>query len=817
MSRGIALILVFSALLIAWPDLDLFLLPEDGGTGESTTSSLAGWTLDGFLPGGMAAAAEVVIETTRFTIDKETGITTYEDGLFRAGNITLFAARLELDKSRQYLKAEGFIRVETPTVSGSASSALYDAVKGVAVLRDANLYVPERGLYLRGEEVTLKAEGVFSLKEWSFTTCQPDVPAGWRLSSSELTLEELGMAVAWNPVLSIGPVPVFWLPVMAWPVVTERRSGFLFPEISEDGSSLKRLDLGLRIKTPVFLNLGLEHDLTINPEFIEKRAPALGLEYNYAFRSGQVGSLSAFGLKENNARDPAQENDFLPPGEAALRDPEPGRYLLDYRHNELFGEGARLTLAYHHSSDGQVRREYERVGEYRPYRTYQATLTHQGEWTGLGFTFEQNADFLQESIYADGESTTDMELRPQRLPHLFAGAGGQFLGGWGTGLELGASLTRFVAPGDVSGRMTVGTPELSWPLALGGSVELRPTLKRHYVAYRQLARRASDGSEIELDDQSFSQGEGNLELRAAFGKVFPPKKDQGRSYKHLIVPRLILNGVEDVPQPYADKVLRTRVARELITFRLDNQVLRVSTAEKTGDLAGEYFRFNIIQRYNRLREADAEPLTGPVLEGDQETEAGEPLLPLILETAVSGTASSFSASLHYHHQREEVTRSALGYNLNLSKHSRLGLAYAFNEFTYRTPEDELVSEGESFTFGGETPLSDRISMGFEGRLNLKDDPPPLDRRLDQGLAFMEYHPGCYRARLSYEEIVGSTLENGEENFFVQRRIWLTFNLRGVGGGSDSPITARREEPSGGGRVAGSGAAGRSQTAGQCAG
>ncbi len=57
--------------------------------------------------------------------------------------------------------------------------------------------------------------------------------------------------------------------------------------------------------------------------------------------------------------------------------------MLDWEHNQELWEDSRLVLSFHHSSDGQVRREYQRVTQYRPWRTYQASSPARAAgWTG---------------------------------------------------------------------------------------------------------------------------------------------------------------------------------------------------------------------------------------------------------------------------------------------------------------------------------------------------------------------------------------------------------------------------------------------------
>ncbi|MCH8077021.1 MAG: WecB/TagA/CpsF family glycosyltransferase [SAR324 cluster bacterium] len=242
--------------------------------------------------------------------------------------------------------------------------------------------------------------------------------------------------------------------------------------------------------------------------------------------------------------------------------------------------------------------------------------------------------------------------------------------------------------------------------------------------------------------------------------------------------------------------------KRLAVLRLDNTLLGrlagsgagVSGTEKAasanaGDVR-ELLSINLIQRYNFLREADADPLQGPGFSGDQETDAGEPLLPLILSGQAKGAGYTLRFRLDYHHQQDRLTRAALSWAGQAGPHTSLSAGYGFNAFTHFTPDNKLVPESNSFNFAGEMALGGALSMGFSGRFNLLDRAPPLDKRLDRSLLFLEYNPACYAVRLSVEETVNTVLENGQESFFVNRRVALTFNLRGLVGGGK---TATRNE------------------------
>jgi hypothetical protein len=754
-----------------------------------------------WLPGGAARAAELQIEAPRFSFDQAANTYTYEDGRLSLGELSLFASHMELNATTGKVSASGFIRIQTPDVTGVAESMELDATSRVGTFHGADLYVSQGGIYLRAREVTIRPDGRLIVRHCSLTTCTPDVPGAWSIAASTLDLRPDGVSIAWNPRLYLGPVPVLWLPIMAWPTVHERRSGVLLPHISRDTSSLKRFDLGWRVGIPVFMDLGYNQDLTFTPESIQNRGVALGFEYNYAFWENQFGRITLWGINERTPRVPGEEDDLLtlqgltPPKDAL------SRYREDWLHNQALTDATRLILSYHNSSDGQVRREYDGVSEYRPYQTYQASVTGQWPWADAALTYEQNADYREESVYAIGRSYTDVDLRPQLLPRLTTQFGGRLFDAVPLTLGVGLSATRFVAPHDVSGTLAEASPTLSLPIALGGSFELRPSVTRHFVTYASLTQYNAGNPDTVLPDQSFAQTEGTLELRGAFARVFSLEGGRYGALKHRVVPRLVLTGVQDVPQPFSDHVLRARVAERLVTLRVDNDLLakpRAAMAGPAGAYGGpsegsaraagdegpvrELLHANLIQRYNLLLRRDAPALQGPTPSRREETLPGEPLLPLLLEIGATGSQYSANALVNYHYQLRRATRTEVSVQGSAGPRTALGVGYTFNEFTFVSPEDKVVPQANAFTFSGAVDWSDAWGMGFSGRINLTDGPAPLQRRIDRDEVYVEYRPVCYALRFSYAEQVNSTLENGTEKFFVDRHFSVSFDLVGLVGG-----------------------------------
>src|SRR5699024_7313426 len=83
----------------------------------------------------------------------------------------------------------------------------------------------------RGEAQHVQAlgNGEYLLTDASYTTC-PGTTKAWLLTATSLTIDKKsGRGSAWNSVLHLHGLPVFYLPYMNFPIDDKRHTGFLAP------------------------------------------------------------------------------------------------------------------------------------------------------------------------------------------------------------------------------------------------------------------------------------------------------------------------------------------------------------------------------------------------------------------------------------------------------------------------------------------------------------------------------------------------------------------------------------------------------------
>ncbi|MBI3994135.1 MAG: LPS-assembly protein LptD [Candidatus Lambdaproteobacteria bacterium] len=727
---------------------------------------------------GTARAQELKIDAPRFRFDSAANTYSYENARITMGGLVLDARLVVINLNARELLASGDVRFREGPIFGTGDRLELNVDTGTGVIYSAHLYDQETKYYLDGEIIRRTGPRSFTVETCNLSTCTPR-EASWRVRAGRIDYEVGRFATGRNAVLEVGPVPIFWFPFLAWPTVEKRQSGFLGPVLEFRDNSLTRLRSGTRLALPYFIALGYDQDVTLSPEYISERGPALAADYRYAFVGDQHGQLRVWGIQETHFRTPADENDILPAGEAALRDRYPARFTLDFGHTQGFGGGSRLTLYAQASSDGQVRREYDGVLNYRPYRVFQGTFSQQASWGNAAVTLERRIEYTSESLYADDLRFTDHELLPTLLPRAIYNTGYELFDRVPLALDVDSFATRFTTARGIGGQVTGVQPALTMPISLFGVAELIPSAQRQFVEYAALTYGNPDTRDTALPAVGYAQDSTELELRLPFARVYPRASAQEQDIKHVITPRLIRTSVQDVHQPYAGHVVQPGFGLELATFRLDNQWLGRTKLPNGSEAITRLGTLNFAQRYNLLLEQEQFVSKGPPLPTNLETDPGQPLLPAILEGSITSRPISLGFLLRYHHQLGQVTETRISASGVVNPHSRLQVSYTQNDITYRTPDNKLNPAVTQLTFSGEMTTSDVISVGLSGTVNLRPEPAPLERRIENGLVFLDYHPGCYAVRFSYQEFLDSFVEQTKVQYLVERRFLITFNLGGL--------------------------------------
>lgn len=151
----------------------------------------------------------------------------------------------------------------------------------------------EPDMYFYGETIEKIGPRTYRLSRGGFTSCTQPTPR-WELTSSSFTINLNEYAFLKNTVLEVKGVPVFYLPVLYYPIQDDgRATGFLMPTY---GTSTIR---GTSVSNAFFWAIGRSHDATLFHDWFTSRGQGTGAEYRYTRGSGSEGFARAYFLNES--------------------------------------------------------------------------------------------------------------------------------------------------------------------------------------------------------------------------------------------------------------------------------------------------------------------------------------------------------------------------------------------------------------------------------------------------------------------------------------------------------------------------------------
>jgi len=227
-------------------------------------------------------------------------------------SVDISANSLEYDKANNVYTAKGNVDLQEGTRRLKADEVIYDMnsadviASGNILLQDGEdfikceklslnletktgtiekgtIYIKQNNFTIIGEQIEKVGDQQYKVKKGQFTTCdmpQPD----WKFSARDVDITIEGYAKTKETRFHILDQTVLYLPYGLFPVLTQRQSGFLMPELT-----LSSRD-GIKIKDSYFWAIDKDKDATIGLEYIEKRGFKPELEFRYDVKEGLKGN-----------------------------------------------------------------------------------------------------------------------------------------------------------------------------------------------------------------------------------------------------------------------------------------------------------------------------------------------------------------------------------------------------------------------------------------------------------------------------------------------------------------------------------------------
>ena len=375
----------------------------------------------------------------------------------RGGN-RLVADRVELNRATGEAVAQGkavFFDGQDRLVGERID---FNLNTGTGVVHRAAVFVPPY-YHLSADRMDRLGEGVYSIRQGLFTTCEGDDPPwSFRLGSAEADLES--SITASDTAFLVKGVPVIpYVPFFAAALRRERQSGFLFPEFGTNSR------YGFLTRVPYFWAINESQDMTVAMDVYSKRGIGADVEYRYILSRAAEGKVVAFGVNEN----------FL--DSRASQGLQENRGYIKMQHIWQATPSFSFKVDSNVTSDDYI---------YKTYAYTVADRVRQRADTNLFVTQRWDAATLVGRIYWYQDLTQPRAVELQRVPELKLTSVRQPLPG-STGLlyEGQASFTNFIRQIGTAGIRLDFHPRLYLPIPVGGLFTMTPYAGGRLTLYNQ--------------------------------------------------------------------------------------------------------------------------------------------------------------------------------------------------------------------------------------------------------------------------------------------------------------------------------------------
>lgn len=261
------------------------------------------------------------------------------DGVYTAeGNVVVIwkGMRLVADRTRysaptHMLYASGSVVMtkESTVLKGETLTMNMDT--GIAEMNSTLLTVPETGVKIASDKLVRINENEFTATGTELTSCDTPDPS-WKFGADKLNVNMLGYATARNVIFYVKDIPVLYLPWIAFPVVLEKTSGLLLPQVGYSKTK------GSQLIIPVYWAISPSQDLELDVDIMSRRGVGTGLDYRYIRTRESEGEINTYQIFDR------QEDRW--------------RWQLAQKHKELFSGGANIRMEVNATSDRTFLSDY---------------------------------------------------------------------------------------------------------------------------------------------------------------------------------------------------------------------------------------------------------------------------------------------------------------------------------------------------------------------------------------------------------------------------------------------------------------------------
>jgi len=238
-------------------------------------------------PGGPGQESKpaLVLSAKRLESQIDQRVQAEGDAELRYGETLLRAPSLSYDQATDLARASGGVEVNRAgnVVRGPSLQLYLQRFEGEFLT--PSYFLSQTGGGGRASSLRFIDAKHMRAEQATYSSCpavEGEATPAWQLTAQSLNMDfEANEGVASGAVLRFYGVPILAAPVLSFPLSSERKSGWLPPNIGLDNRS------GFELGLPYYWNIAPQRDATLTPFIMTRRGAGLDSEFRYLESSHQ--------------------------------------------------------------------------------------------------------------------------------------------------------------------------------------------------------------------------------------------------------------------------------------------------------------------------------------------------------------------------------------------------------------------------------------------------------------------------------------------------------------------------------------------------
>jgi LPS-assembly protein len=352
----------------------------------------------------------VTVDADSLTYDREADkLHAKGDVIVTVGGSVLAADQVDIDRKSSQADATGSVVVEDPQGRIRAESASFVLEDETGFLEEGEVYLPQSRFQITGARLEKGIGQTYRIWDGTFTTCQcEDGAPDWSIEGDEIDIELGGWGKLRSGRFKIKDQPILYLPYGTFPILRDRQTGFLFPNV---GYGTRR---GFQYVQPFFWAIDKSSDLMTKLDVETEARIGLLAEYRYLWSEKAGGNIG--GSYFNEAIRTSKPSDFVDTTNLADPHVSQNRWDITGYHQQVGPGGSRVYFQPFYVSDNLFLREMNVLTDL-PYENLNLTTLRYTR-SRAGITKVWDWGFAQAESSWKQDLIQKQSRVPQSLPRL---------------------------------------------------------------------------------------------------------------------------------------------------------------------------------------------------------------------------------------------------------------------------------------------------------------------------------------------------------------------------------------------------------------